>query len=99
MRVCLKVQIPVESGNKAIMGGDMQQNLKKLMDQLNPEAAYFFPQDGMRGMMLFFDLEDTSMIPTISEPLFEQLNAKVDMTPVMNIDDLTAGLKKLQNNR
>jgi hypothetical protein len=99
MRMCLKVQIPVEAGNKTIMDGGMQTNLKTLMEQLQPEAAYFFPQDGERGMMLFFDLEDTSMIPPLVEPLFEGFNAKVELTPVMNFDDLTAGLRKLKEGR
>ncbi|MDN3242404.1 hypothetical protein [Glycomyces tritici] len=99
MRVCLKVQIPVEAGNKAIIDGGMQTNLKTLMDRVRPEAAYFFPQDGMRGMMLFFDLEDTASIPPLVEPLFEGFNAKVEMTPVMNLDDLMAGLKKIESSR
>ena len=99
MRVCLKVQIPVEAGNKAITEGGMQPKLKALMDQLHPEAAYFFPQDGMRTMMLFFDLKETSMIPPLTEPLFEGFNAQVDFTPVMNLDDLMTGLKKIESSR
>lgn len=99
MRVCLKVQIPVEAGNKAIMDGSLQKTMKTVMDTLKPEASYFFPEDGMRSMMLFVDLKDTSMIPPLVEPLFEALNAKVDMTPAMNLDDLMAGLKKIENHR
>ncbi|MCH7230893.1 hypothetical protein L0U85_08530 [Glycomyces sp. L485] len=99
MRVCLKVQIPVEAGNKAIMNGDMSKTLKATLDKLNPEATYFFPQDGMRSMMVFFDLKDPSQMPVISEPLFEELHAETYLTPVMNIDDLMKGLKTLQENR
>jgi hypothetical protein len=99
MRVCMKIQIPVEAGNKAIMDGKMQPMLEKFMSTLKPEAAYFFPQDGMRSMMIFFDMKETSQMPVISEPLFEELNAKFDLTPAMNIDDLMAGFKKMENNR
>ncbi|THV40230.1 hypothetical protein [Glycomyces buryatensis] len=99
MRVCLKVQIPVEAGNKAIMEGGMPKQLKSAMDELKPEAVYFFPQDGMRSMMFFFDLKNTASIPTLVEPLFEGLNAKVDITPAMNFDDLMSGMKTLQNHR
>ncbi len=99
MRVCLKVQIPVESGNDAIMNGKMQPALKEMLDRMKPEAAYFFPQDGMRSMMVFFDLKETSQLPPMVEPLFEQLNAKVDISPAMNLDDLMAGLKQIENSR
>jgi hypothetical protein len=42
---------------------------------------------------LVFDLKDPSDIPTIAEPLFMILKAKVEFTPVMNADDLQKGLK------
>jgi hypothetical protein len=99
MRVCLKVQIPVESGNKAISDGKLQPMLEEWIDSVKPEAAYFFPQDGMRTMMIFFEMKENSQMPVVGEPLFEQLNAKIDVTPAMNLDDLMAGMKKLQNHR
>jgi hypothetical protein len=99
MRVCLKMQIPVEAGNKAIMNGKMQTTLKSFLDQLQPEAAYFMPQDGMRSMLVFFDLKELSDMPVLSEPLFEELHAKTELTPAMNLDDLMAGLQKIQNAR
>ena len=99
MRVCLKVSIPVEAGNDVIMNGKIQPAFKEMFDRLQPEAAYFFTHDGMRGMEVFFDLKDTAQIPTIAEPLFQQLNAKVEMVPAMNLDDLMAGLKQLEESR
>jgi hypothetical protein len=99
MRVCLKVQIPVEAGNKAISEGKLQPMLEKFLSSLKPEAAYFFPQDGMRSMMIFFDMKETSQMVVNGEPLFEELNAKIDLSPAMNLDDLMAGMKQLQNNR
>lgn len=99
MRVCLKVQIPVEAGNKAVVNGNLKQSLESLLGKLQPEAVYFFPQDGMRSMMAFFDMKDTSDMPMISEPLFEELHAKTELTPAMNLDDLMAGLQKLQQSR
>jgi hypothetical protein len=69
------------------------------MAAVKPEAAYFFPQDGLRTMMIFFDMKDPSQLPEFGEPLFEELNAKIDVSPAMNLDDLMAGFKKIQNNR
>ena len=54
------------------------------MNKLKPEAAYFSTMDGKRGGMMFFDLADASQIVEIVEPLFSNLNAAVDILPVMN---------------
>jgi hypothetical protein len=99
MRVCMKVQIPVEAGNKAIKNGSMQKVIESAIGQLKPEATYFFPQDGMRTAMVFFDLKDPSDMPVIAEPLYEELQAQTEVTPVMNLEDLMKGLKKIQNGR
>jgi pyrrolidone-carboxylate peptidase len=95
----MKVQIPVESGNAAIMNGKMQPALKETLDRVQPEAVYFVGQEGMRSMMMFFDMKDTSQLPVICEPIFELLNAKIDITPAMNLDDLMAGLKQMEASR
>jgi hypothetical protein len=50
----------------------------------------------MRTMFLFFDLKDPSQMPAIAEPLFFQLGAKVDYTPVMNAEDVRKGLAQLK---
>jgi hypothetical protein len=99
MRVCMKIQIPVEAGNKAISNGKMQPMLEEFMGSLNPEAAYFFSQGGERAMMVYFDMKESSQMPAICEPLFGELNAKIDVVPVMNLDDLTTGLQRMQSNR
>jgi hypothetical protein len=42
-------------------------------------------------------LKDPSEIPAICEPFFMNMNAKVEMSPVMNADDLKKGLDSLQS--
>jgi hypothetical protein len=42
--------------------------------------------------MMFFDMKDASDIPAIAEPLFAGLNAKVQLLPAMNAEDLRWGL-------
>lgn len=96
MRMLMKVQVPADGGRQ-ISDDEWPKKLKEMLDQLKPEAAYFSPQDGMRTMMIFFDLQDVSMMPVVTTPLFDELNAKVTLTPAMNFDDLTAGLKKAKN--
>lgn len=96
MRTMLKAQFPVGPGNAAIVSGVLPKTIQATMDTLKPEAAYFFAVDGLRTAIFVFDLKATSDIPSIAEPLFQQLQASVQFIPVMNADDLQAGLKKVQ---
>ncbi len=94
MRFLMKIQLPVEEGNKAISDGTLPSLIESTLTKLKPEAAYFFPENGERTMMMVFDLKDVSEIPVIVEPFFMGVNAKVDLIPVMNAEELRAGLKK-----
>ncbi|HLW47853.1 MAG TPA: DUF3303 family protein [bacterium] len=96
MRMLLRVTFPVEAGNKAIQNGALPETMQNMLATLEPEAAYFFPQDGKRGGFIVFDLKDPSDIPSIAEPLFQRLHATVEFTPVMNANDLRAGLSRLK---
>jgi hypothetical protein len=44
--------------------------------------------------MMFFDLAEPSQIIEVVEPLFMNLDAEVEITPVMSADDLRKGLAK-----
>ena len=94
MRVRLKIQMPVEGGNAAIKSGQLPKIMESAMATLKPEAAYFFAEGGQRTAELFLDLKDVSQIPSIVEPFFHGMNASVDFTPVMNADELRAGLQQ-----
>ena len=94
MRVRLKIQIPVEAGNTTVKSGQLAKITESALATLKPEAAYFFAEGGKRTAELFLDLKDASQIPSVVEPFFMGMNASVDVTPVMNADDLRAGLKQ-----
>ena len=96
MRTLLKATMEAAAGNKAIMDGSLPKIMKSLMDGLNPEASYFYTSDGCRTCLMVFDMKDPSQIPTIVEPLFMGMNAKVSLTPVMNAEDLQKGLEAWQ---
>jgi hypothetical protein len=91
----LKIRIPVDKGNEGIKNGTLPQVLEKAMADLKPEAAYFYAEDGERTAVLFFDLKKTGDIPAIVEPFFLSMNARAEIVPVMNAEDLKAGLGKL----
>ena len=92
MRMMLRWTVPAEKGNQAVMDGSIGQTFESLIQQLEPEAAYFLAEDGKRAGMLFFDMTDPAQIPQIAEQLFQSLDAEVEFVPVMNADDLRRGL-------
>ena len=92
MRTLLRATVDVTAGNKSIADGSLPKVIKETMERLQPEATYFFTVDGNRSCMMVFDLHDPSEIPSIAEPLFNVLNAKVEFLPVMNAEDLQKGL-------
>jgi hypothetical protein len=96
MRMMLKVSMQVEAGNAGIKDGSLPRAIQSLMEQVKPEAAYFYPGgDGRRTALFVFDMKEASDIPAIVEPLFEGMNAAVALTPVMNAEDLKKGLSAL----
>lgn len=92
MRMMLKFTLPIEKGNQAFNDGSLQATMESLMNKVKPEAAYFAPLEGKRAGMLFFDVAEPSQIVEYAEPLFLNLNAEVEIVPVMNADDLRKGL-------
>ncbi len=92
MRMMLKVTMPVEAGNRAATDGSLVRILQGTAERLKTEASYFLPEDGERTALFFFDMQDSSQMPGILEPLFAGLNAAVTLSPVMNADDLQKGL-------
>jgi len=95
MRVLLKATMDTERANQAIQDGSLPEALERVAEQLNPEAAYFYPEGGKRTAIFVFDLEETSQLPPISEPFFRTAAAEVRMWPAMNIDDLRSGLREV----
>ena len=88
MRCLLKVAIPVAEGNAAIADGTLGSTIGSILSDLKPEAAYFAEDNGLRTGFLFVNLENASQIPAVCEPWFLAFNAKVEIHPAMNLEDL-----------
>ncbi len=96
MRMMLRAVVDTEAGNEALRNGSMLEVIEQMMQQLNPEAAYFVgSEDGQRSCVVVFDMADPSQLPAISEPLFQIGRARVTLSPCMNLDDVQKGLSQL----
>ncbi|MFC9291979.1 hypothetical protein [Streptomyces sp. NPDC057052] len=95
MRVLLKASMDTEKANEAIHNGTLGKLLQETAEQIHPEASYFATDHGKRTAYMVFDMQDSSRLPVISEPLFQHLGAEITYTPVMNMDDVQKGLSQL----
>jgi hypothetical protein len=92
MRTLIRFSIPAGPGNRAVQDGRIGPVIGKLVEQLRPECAYFLTLDGRRTGLIVCDLADPSLVPVVAEPLFVELEAEVDFTPIMSFADLQRGL-------
>lgn len=99
MRTLLRVTCETAASNKAIVDGTLGRVMQSTMEKIQPEASYFLSNEGCRSGFMVFDLKDPSDIPSIAEPFFLSLNAKVEFSPVMNAEDMQKGLQKFQESQ
>lgn len=88
MRMLMFVKIPVEPFNTAVRNGTAGATMKKILDEIKPEAAYFTSMDGRRGGVIVVNFDHASDIPRFAEPWFLHFNAEVTFEPAMTPADL-----------
>ena len=70
MRILITFTINPEKGDQMIKEGRIGQTMGSILEDLQPEAAYFTDVEGTRGGFLVVNMEDASQIPNFVEPLF-----------------------------
>ncbi len=88
MRFMIKAEMPVERANELAEEGKLGETLQSIIEDLEPEAAYFSLSNGDRTGYFFVDIEDASEIPAFAEPFFLALEANIEILPVMTPEDL-----------
>jgi hypothetical protein len=92
----MKVSLPVEPFNAAVRDGSAGAKIGRILEDIKPEAVYFWEDDGERGGILVVDVPNPSRIPALAEPWFLTFNAKVEFKIVMTPEDLKgAGLESI----
>jgi hypothetical protein len=94
MRMLLKAVLDTEAGSEVFRRGGVAEQVDRMQENLQPEAFYFFGEDGERAFFAVFDLADPSQLPVVSEPLYQLGKAKVTVTPCMNLEDLKKGVEE-----
>ncbi len=96
MRALIHVTFPNEPFNSAVRKGTAGDSMKRILDDLKPEAVYFTEYNGLRVGILIVDMADPSKVPSIAEPFFLTFNAQVEFHVVMSPEELgKAGLEEL----
>ena len=96
MRVMLSFTIQPEKGDALIKEGRIGETLESILEDLQPEVAYFTDVEGTRGGYLVVNIDDASQIPAMTEPLLLGVGATVQMHPVMTPEDLRGAEESLQ---
>jgi hypothetical protein len=96
MRIMLTATFPHEPFNTLVRENKVGQIIKKILDDVKPEAAYFTEQHGMRTAVLIVNVADASRVPSFAEPFFLSFNADCRFRIAMTPEDLgKAGLDDL----
>ncbi len=96
MKMLLTVQFPHEPFNALIRDGKAGELIGRILEAIQPEAAYFTEQDGMRGGVFLVNVENPSDVPAFVEPFFLNFQANCKFRVVMSPEDLQkAGLEEL----
>jgi hypothetical protein len=96
MRMLLHVKVPHDAFNAAVKDGSAGKKMRRILDELKPEAVYFTEYGGRRGAIIIINVDDPSKVPSLAEPWFLTFNADCEFHVVMTPEDLArAGLDEL----
>jgi len=96
MRMLIHVKIPNNEFNACVKDGSVAQKIKRIMDDIKPEAVWFTEYEGRRGLIMIADVAEPAAVPRIAEPWFLLFNAEVEFHIAMSPGELEkAGLDKL----
>jgi hypothetical protein len=96
MRFMISARMPTKNANAANKGGSFAQTIQSIMEELQPEAAYFTDVDGARGGYFIVNMDDASELPAKAEPLFFALGATIQVHLVMTPEDLQKATPALE---
>ncbi len=88
MKFMVKVTLPIDEGNAAILDGSIMEKMQKIVEDAQPEAVYFTAEDGQRTQYLIVNVEDAMQMPKIAEPWWLSFSADVDVKSIFTLEDM-----------
>jgi hypothetical protein len=88
MRFLCKARLDIETANDLARDGKLGPTIQSIMEDIQPEIAYFVADDGQRTAVFVVDMDDASQIPAIAEPWFLAFDAEFEALPAMLAEDL-----------
>ena len=79
MRVLVRAMMPTTAGNK-VKDPNFLKNVEDYIQKFNLQAAYFTEVNSHRTMVFVLDLPSPDIV-AIAEPLFQELDANVEIHP------------------
>ena len=92
----LELRFPHEPFNTKVQNGTAGPLMKRILDEIKPEAVYWTEREGHRAGILIVNIDESSEVPALAEPWFLNFNADCQLRIVMSPEDLErAGLDEL----
>jgi len=80
MRFMISARVPTEQTNALIQEGRFSQTFQSILEDLQPEAAYFTDVDGARGGYFIVNVDDPSELAAKTEPLLQGMGRRYKST-------------------
>jgi hypothetical protein len=96
MRFMISARVPTERGNALMQDGTFSQTMQSVMEDLQPEAAYFTDVDGARGGYFIVNMDDASELPAKVEPIMHGFGATIEVHLVMTPEDFQRATPALE---
>ena len=95
MRFLVKTTMDTQIANAAVKDGTLGATIGKILEDLKPEAVYFYEENGVRTQLLVVNIDDASELPGIGEPWWQNFGGTVSFHPAMLPEDLEKAMKAM----
>ncbi|MFF4328589.1 hypothetical protein ACFYZT_18985 [Streptomyces sp. NPDC001591] len=97
MRVMLRAHLDTAASNEGVQTGALVQAMRKFIERVRPEAAYFGLHEGVRSCWIVFDLQESAELPLLTWDLFSRFHAEIEVTPVTKAEELAETLTAIRS--
>jgi hypothetical protein len=88
MRILITATLDTDKANAAMKAGTFDATIGQILEDADPEAAYFGVKDGRHTAYLVVEMSEPSQLLAIAEPFFYAFGASISDAVVMVADDL-----------